>query len=227
MNSLDELLEAARQADPGSRIEFRDRIAAHEADAVEPMAAWLSDPRLGAFAVRVLQRVADDPANRGAVVAALSGVDLARLSPDVARDIRDALTALRPAPAPRAANRTGTSARGRIRDGERQRSEASTAEERFHESMLDIYWLAGDATGYWASYFLRGVRNKGGLTEARDLLRKTGTSPGFERLKEEGRLDLSMEAVVIRPEYASLFAPTEIALARSRLADAGYRADEA
>lgn len=223
MSDLDDLLEAARKADPGSRIEFRDGIIAHGVSAIEPVAGWLYDPRLGAFAVRVLQRIAADPANRGVVVAALSGVDLARLSPDVARDIGDALTALRPAPAPRAANRTGTSARGRIRDGERQRSEASTVEERFHESMLDIYWLAGDATGYWASYFLRGVRNKGGLTEARDLLRKTGTSPGFERLKEEGRLDLSMEAIVIRPEYASLFTPAEVELAQERLAEAGYR----
>ena len=187
------------------------------------MAGWLANPRLGAFAVRVLLRIAEDPADRSVVVAALSRTDMTELSPNVAGDIRDARTALRPAPAPRAANKTGASARERDRDREHQLGPDATVEERFHASMLDIYWLAGDATGYWASYFLRGVRNKGGLTEARDLLHKTGTSPGFERLKAEGRLDLSMEAIVIRPEYVSLFAPTEIGLARDRLADAGYQ----
>ena len=89
--------------------------------------------------------------------------------------------------------------------------------------MLGIYWLAGRATGYWASYFLRGVRNKGGLTAAQDLLRKAGTSPGFERLKAERRLDLSMEAIVIRPKYEGLFTAHEIEIAHHRLADAGYR----
>jgi hypothetical protein len=226
MSSLDELLEAAQQADPGSRIQFRDEIAAHGAKAVEPMVAWCYDPRLGAFAVRVLLRIADDPSDLGVTVAALSKTDLAEVSPNVARDIRDALAALRPAPTPRMAGGIGASSRERNRNREHQLSPGATVAERFHASMLDIYWLAGDATGYWASYFLRGVRNKGGIMEARDLLRKTGTSPGFERLKEEGRLDLSMEAVVIRPEYASLFTSAEIELAHARLIDAGYRPGE-
>ena len=91
--------------------------------------------------------------------------------------------------------------------------------------MLDIYWLAGRATGYWASYFLRAVRNHGGVAAARELLRKTGTSPGFERLTAERRLDLSMEALVIKPEFSGLFTPREVQIARERLADAGYRPD--
>jgi hypothetical protein len=99
--------------------------------------------------------------------------------------------------------------------------------------MLDIFRLAGEATrqqrpdgtyvrGYWASYFLRGVRNHGGLTYARQLLNATGTTEGFHRLTAEGRLDLTMEALVLRPEYQKLFSPGERQVAASRLARAGH-----
>ena len=99
----------------------------------------------------------------------------------------------------------------------------STVELAFHQAMLDIYWLAGRETGYWASYFLRAVRNNGGLPTARKLLWASGTSEGFERLKKEGRLDLSMEAVMLRPEFRELFSAEELARAADRLAANGYR----
>lgn len=223
MSGLDDLLDAARHADKGSRILLRDEIAAHGDQAVEPMVVWLKDPRLGAFAVRVLQVIAADPANRGSVIAELSAVSLSGLTPEVAGDVRRALTELRPAAAQRGSTGAHVPSREKGRDAWRERGGGSILEERFHDSMLDIFWLAGRATGYWANYFLRGVRNKGGVTEARDLLRKTGTSPGFERLKAERRLDLSMEAIVIKPEYASLFSAQDIETAQQRLDDVGYR----
>ena len=223
MSGLDDLLDAARHADKGSRILLRDEIAACGDRAVGPMVVWLKDPRLGAFAVRVLQVIAADPANRGSVISELSAASLSGLSPEVAGDVRRALTELRPAAAPRSSTGAHVPTREKGRDAWRERGGGSILEERFHDSMLDIFWLAGRATGYWASYFLRGVRNKGGVTEARDLLRKTGTSPGFERLKAEGRLDLSMEAIVIKPEFASLFNAQEIETAQQRLDDVGYR----
>jgi hypothetical protein len=100
--------------------------------------------------------------------------------------------------------------------------------------MLDIFRLAGEATrhpradgsvarGYWASYLLRGVRNHGGLEYARQLLRKEGTTDGFQRLTDEGRLDLTVEALVLKPEYAQLFSDEERRVAAHRLAQAGYQ----
>lgn len=58
--------------------------------------------------------------------------------------------------------------------------------------MQDIYWLAGRAVAYWAGYFLRDVRTNGGLATARKLIRQHRVSSAFERLKREGRLDLSV-----------------------------------
>src|SRR5258708_16228557 len=99
--------------------------------------------------------------------------------------------------------------------------------------MLDIFRLAGEATrrprpdgttqrGYWASYFLRGVRNHGGPDYARQLLRAVGTSAGFQRLTDEGRLDLTVETLVLRPEYEALFTAADRTIAAHRLAEAGY-----
>lgn len=100
--------------------------------------------------------------------------------------------------------------------------------------MLDIFRLAGEATrkqrsdgtfirGYWASYFLRGVRNHGGLAYGHILLKAEGTTDGFARLSKEGRLDLTVEALVLRPEYRGLFSEAERQIAGSRLGRAGYQ----
>ena len=45
---------------------------------------------------------------------------------------------------------------------------------------------------------------------------------GFTRLWELRRLDLTVEAVVLRPEFASLFTPDERAVARQRLDSVGF-----
>lgn len=90
--------------------------------------------------------------------------------------------------------------------------------------MLDIYWLAGRATGYWAGYFLRTVRDLTGLVAARHLLAEDGVSSGFDRLRKENRLDLSMEALVLRPEFRPLFTPEELDKARLRLDQYGFKA---
>jgi hypothetical protein len=51
---LVEVLEAAVSASPLTRIEYRDRIAAFGQPAIAAISPWLSDPQLGAFAVRVI-----------------------------------------------------------------------------------------------------------------------------------------------------------------------------
>lgn len=44
------------------------------------------------------------------------------------------------------------------------------------------------------------------------------------RLWEMGLLDHSLEAMVLKPEHASLFSAEELATARRKLADLEYRA---
>lgn len=53
------LLEEAREAGPDRRIMWRDPIAAFGERAIAGVQAWLADPVLAAFAIRVIQRVGE------------------------------------------------------------------------------------------------------------------------------------------------------------------------
>lgn len=108
---LQNLLSQAAAADPGSRIEFRDRIAAFGSEAIRRLEPWLDDPRLCGFAVRVIERAAAYQGRAEAVAALRRAVEAAS-SPTVVADATDALNRLVPAESPRPRpTRSGT--RGR------------------------------------------------------------------------------------------------------------------
>ena len=90
--------------------------------------------------------------------------------------------------------------------------------------MVRIYETAKRELGYTATRFIQMVSEHGGVEAARQLLRAPGVSDGFTTLWEHGRLDLSVEAHVLRPEFASLFKAQERAIAVKRLSDYGYAA---
>jgi hypothetical protein len=221
MSELEALLTKVEEAGPIDRIDFRDPVAAYGLEAIPALEAWLADPRLEVFAVRTLEKIAEQDVAREDVIDVFESLEPSEVSAWVVTDVRRALAKLSTRPA------TPASAewpQGRT---------VSDLERAFHSDMLDIFRLAGEATrhvrpdgsverGYWASYFLRAVRKHGGLEYARQLLNRTGTTPGFERLTNEGRLDLTMEALVLKPRYAPLFTERERKEASSRLARAGY-----
>jgi hypothetical protein len=91
---LDRLLEAARTAGPMDRIGYRDRIAAEGEAAVPALADWLRQPGLGAFAVRVLTRIGQEPSSLAAVGKALAGAQTVAPTEGVRGDIADALVEL-------------------------------------------------------------------------------------------------------------------------------------
>lgn len=69
MSELKALLEEAAVAPAATRIELRDPIAAFGIEAVQAVRTWTKDPRLGAFAVRVLERAASYDAKPEAIAA--------------------------------------------------------------------------------------------------------------------------------------------------------------
>jgi hypothetical protein len=87
--------------------------------------------------------------------------------------------------------------------------------------MRDVYHNAKKHCNYTATYFLQMVNEHGGLEAARRLLAKE-ISSGFTELYLCGRLDLTAEAQMIRPEFAPLFTAEELEIARARLAQLGY-----
>lgn len=90
--------------------------------------------------------------------------------------------------------------------------------------MQDVYVRAKREAGYNATYYLEMLHRHGGMETARRLLASSAASDGFTALWERGRLDLTVENVVLRPEFESLFTDEERDVARRRLADYGFPA---
>src|SRR2546425_4604244 len=94
----------------------------------------------------------------------------------------------------------------------------SDLEKRFNEAMLDVYRRAKADAGYNATRFLGMVSEMGGCETARTLLHAPTVSEGYTALWERGRLDLTVEAVILQPEWRDLFSEH----ARSRAANPDY-----
>ncbi len=98
---------------------------------------------------------------------------------------------------------------------------ADDVERAFDVAMVAVYMTAKRELGYNATRFLQMITDEGGLGAARKLLHASAVSDGFTTLWEHGRLDLSVEAYVLRPEFAGLFTDGERRIARKRLKDYG------
>jgi hypothetical protein len=96
-------------------------------------------------------------------------------------------------------------------------------EAQFEQAMFNIYRRAKTEAKYNATMFLRLVTNQGGIDTARYLINQTKPSDGYTHLYERGRLDLTVEALVVEnKEWHPLFQPEEIERARERLHNYGY-----
>lgn len=94
--------------------------------------------------------------------------------------------------------------------------------DTFHIEMLQIYHQAKKHCNYNATRFYQMVNEKGGLATAKALLASQEIQSGLTTLWECGRLDLSMEALVIDPRFEQLFSEDELEGARKRLVAYGY-----
>jgi hypothetical protein len=92
----------------------------------------------------------------------------------------------------------------------------------FERAMRDVYLRANKEANYTASYFLTMLSDYGGLGTARRLLASSEVASGFTALFERGRLDLTVEALVVKPEFARLFTDDELDVAQQRLKQLGY-----
>lgn len=97
----------------------------------------------------------------------------------------------------------------------------TTAAAQFHQAMLATY-QESVKVGYRPTRFLQMVNERGGVETARIILGQESTSDGFTTLWEKGRLDLTVEAQVLKPEFADLFTEEDRAKARARLAEVSY-----
>ena len=87
--------------------------------------------------------------------------------------------------------------------------------------MEAIYQVAA-CLGYRPTYFLKMVQQQGGVAAAKRLLGASEAQSGLTKLWELGRLDASMEALVLDERWKPLFSAAERQEARERLNDFDY-----
>lgn len=85
-----------------------------------------------------------------------------------------------------------------------------------------IYKRAKAEAGYTATRFLQMLTTSSGLEVARTLLHSSGVSEGYTALYQRGRLDLTVEALVLEPKWQPLFTPEELMIAQERLREFRY-----
>lgn len=90
-------------------------------------------------------------------------------------------------------------------------------ENQFYYAMIELYQRAQDECDYNSKRFLNVVNEHGGLETARILLNSTVVSDGYTAMWERQRLDLTVEAITLKPEWKELFSNDERKIAKKRL----------
>ena len=90
------------------------------------------------------------------------------------------------------------------------------------DALLATYQQVGAEVHYWAIRFLQSLRKNGGLVTAQRMLtpRTTAQRAGLDRLIKARRPKLTMEYIVQKPAFRSLFTDAELSIAKDRLKEA-------
>ncbi|MBU3130462.1 hypothetical protein [Clostridium tagluense] len=88
--------------------------------------------------------------------------------------------------------------------------------------MREIYFKSDKECGYKATRFIQMLSENGGIETAKKLVAKEGGTEGFEKLWKYQRLDLSVEALVLKEVYKSLFSDEIRGICRQRLKEYGF-----
>jgi hypothetical protein len=95
--------------------------------------------------------------------------------------------------------------------------------KQFDAAMFEIYRRAKSEAGYNATIFFGMLTDRGGLSTAKYLINSRKPSDGYANLHQLGRLDLTVEAMVVEdPKWHELFTDEELDKAERRLTDYEY-----
>ncbi len=119
--------------------------------------------------------------------------------------------------------------RSRLPDGGRLPTQAASHSpprrdlaDAFDREMMQIY-VRAKQIDYTATRFHQMLTQHGGVETARRLLPRM--SDGFAELWQRKRLDLTVEALVLQPQWKSLFSQNELETARERLKECGWSSE--
>ena len=96
-------------------------------------------------------------------------------------------------------------------------------EDEFDARMQELYQAGKREAKYSAPLFAELLKEHGGLEAARRFIHSPDYAPGFTKLWERKRLDLTVGAVIVaEPKWQPLFSPEELEISRKRLREYGY-----
>lgn len=98
----------------------------------------------------------------------------------------------------------------------------SILEKKLQQEVIKNCELAEKEYGCKMTKFLQTIERFGIVRTAQEILRKGRTSDCFNKLAEAGRLDLTMEATIVKGEYAELFTDEQVNDCYERLCEKGY-----
>jgi hypothetical protein len=96
-------------------------------------------------------------------------------------------------------------------------------ENNFERELLKAVEICINLYRYRPTYFLRMLKNYGPVSTTTQLATADKFHEGFTKLWELGRLDLTVEAIMLRDPYSALFPKEVLAKASSRLKALGYK----
>ena len=91
----------------------------------------------------------------------------------------------------------------------------------FDAAVLELVETWKREVQYSATRFRQMVDRRGGVETARRLLDRPDVSSGFLKLKQAGKLELTIEYLILQREFTTLFTFEERGIARGRLIDHG------
>ncbi|GHO85242.1 hypothetical protein [Dictyobacter formicarum] len=88
---------------------------------------------------------------------------------------------------------------------------------RFEKDMWNSYSIPLQKHHYNAHIFRQYIEDYGAVQAAKNLIESDDIPYGLTKLCDIGRLDLSAEALILKPEYKDLFTTELRKIARQRL----------
>jgi len=95
-------------------------------------------------------------------------------------------------------------------------------ETQFYNDLIAKSKVAQKECGYNPTRFIQAIQRWGGVSTAKELIKKGKLSDGFIALQAKARLDLTMEAAVTEKKYTELFTDDEVNYCFELLCQSGY-----
>lgn len=85
-----------------------------------------------------------------------------------------------------------------------------TLEKKLQQEVIKNCEIVEKEYGCKMTRFIETINRFGVVRTAQEILRKGRTSDCFNKLVEVRQIELTMEAVIVRPQYAELFTDEEV-----------------